>query len=215
MENDSQITIDATEAQPPSGVGLGAPQWCGDSGWVENLTEEIPPQLSKLEMDHIALLSDRNHLHAAATCVEYVLRRVSAFGDDLGPNVTKAEVGTALQSLRAALNATPETQAQPQASRLAGVSGSAWAGMWYSKNKLDGVTRHLLYHNGVIALFSTRTKAREFIERRYGYIRTRDDLKAEPHGWHVPTAVRVSITPNDQSEGSAPRRAPETERTIE
>lgn len=83
---------------------------------------------------------------------------------------------------------------------LRAVTGSAWAGLWYSRNKLDGVTRHLLYFNGVIALFSTQRKAKEFIERKYGYIRTRKDLRNEPHGWRLPQPIRVSVTPNEKGQ---------------
>lgn len=89
---------------------------------------------------------------------------------------------------------------------LRAVTGSAWAGLWYSRNKLDGVTRHLLYFNGVIALFSTRRKAKEFIEQKYGYIRTRKDLRNEPHGWRLPQPIRVSVTPNETSSRTASER---------
>jgi hypothetical protein len=71
----------------------------------------------------------------------------------------------------------------------------AWAGAWYSKNKRDGERRHFLYYNGVIALFITRREAREFIDRQYGYIRTRRDLRIEPFGWRLPRAVKVTIAP--------------------
>lgn len=48
--------------------------------------------------------------------------------------------------------------------------------------------------SGVPLLFNTRREAREFIETNYGYIRQRDDLKNDPHGWKVPIPVRVKVT---------------------
>lgn len=42
-------------------------------------------------------------------------------------------------------------------------------------------------------LFRTRSEAREWIEKEYGYLRTRPDLQAEPHGWKMPIPVRVVI----------------------
>jgi hypothetical protein len=42
-------------------------------------------------------------------------------------------------------------------------------------------------------LFRTRQKAREYINEKYGYIRTRPDLRVEPHGWRIPTAIKVDV----------------------
>lgn len=69
-----------------------------------------------------------------------------------------------------------------------------WAVQWYSRNRLDGVTRHWEwdYERGPV-LFHTRAAARAFIREKYGYIATRPDLRAEPHGWRVPRAIRVSV----------------------
>jgi hypothetical protein len=70
-----------------------------------------------------------------------------------------------------------------------------WAAKWRSSNKLDGRRQHLIlwgWSEGV-ALFTTRAACREWIEQRYGYIRHRPDLRAEPHGWRIPQPVRVSI----------------------
>ena len=50
------------------------------------------------------------------------------------------------------------------------------------------------------ALFRTRREAREYINEKYGYIRTRKDLRAEPHFWRMPRAVRVSVTWNKGDE---------------
>jgi len=68
-----------------------------------------------------------------------------------------------------------------------------WAGEWYSHNRLDGITRHILYSNYLPALFRTRRECREFIKEEYGYIKDRDDLRKEPHGWRLPRAVKVQV----------------------
>lgn len=68
-----------------------------------------------------------------------------------------------------------------------------WAGQWYSRNRLDGVTRYLLYDNCLPVLFRTRREIREYIEKRYGYIKDRKDLRVEPHGWRLPRAVKVLL----------------------
>jgi hypothetical protein len=75
-----------------------------------------------------------------------------------------------------------------------------WMPLWRSKNSLDGETQHLIFRDwqtaesgtdGVLA-FRTRKACREYIRRVFGYIANRPDLKAEPHGWRMPQAVRVS-----------------------
>ena len=68
-----------------------------------------------------------------------------------------------------------------------------WAIQWYSRNRLDGETRHFMWGCGFPLLFRTREKAREYISDHYGYIRTRQDLRSEPHGWRLPRAVRVEV----------------------
>lgn len=68
-----------------------------------------------------------------------------------------------------------------------------WAVEWHSRNKLDGDTRHLTWEGKQPSMFRTRSECRRFINAVYGYIRTRPDLRAEPHGWFVPTAVRVRV----------------------
>ena len=73
---------------------------------------------------------------------------------------------------------------------------SAWGVLWYSKNRLDGITKHLMYGDDCLpVLFQTRREAREWVNGRYGYIRRRKDLRTEPHGWRLPQVVRVNITP--------------------
>lgn len=71
-----------------------------------------------------------------------------------------------------------------------------WAAKWRSKNKLDGVDEHLCLfkHRELIGVFYTRADCRKFIKENYGYIANRRDLKQEPFGWRVPTAVRVKVS---------------------
>lgn len=68
-----------------------------------------------------------------------------------------------------------------------------WGAMWRSDSKLSGKRRHLIYNHGFPALFHTRSAARKFINEQYGYIRTRADLRAEPHGWRLPLPVKVTL----------------------
>lgn len=73
------------------------------------------------------------------------------------------------------------------------MSNLLWVGQWYSHNRLDGVTRHILCENLLPALFRTRRECREYIKGKYGYIKNREDLKAEPHGWRLPRAIKVKL----------------------
>lgn len=79
-----------------------------------------------------------------------------------------------------------------------------WAPKWSQTNQLDGHREYLcLWHQwrGIHypTVFTTRRECREFIEEHYGYIRTRPDLKREPHCWRVPTAVKVVIHEADRA----------------
>ena len=82
-----------------------------------------------------------------------------------------------------------------------------WAIKWRSNCHIDGRREHLMgrYGCGIRAApdhlagytkmaFKTRQSAREFITENYGYIRTRPDLRREPHGWKIPIPVRVIVT---------------------
>jgi hypothetical protein len=68
-----------------------------------------------------------------------------------------------------------------------------WGALWRSKNELDGQTKHLLFQDCMPVLFQTRSQSRRWIESKYGYIRKRLDLQAEPFGWKMPTPIRVKI----------------------
>ena len=80
--------------------------------------------------------------------------------------------------------------------------------MWKICNKLDGISEHLMRdENCVPALFKARHLAKAWIEKRYGYIRNRRDLRQEPHGWRLPKPVRVTIAPKNYSAEEIARRS--------
>ena len=56
-----------------------------------------------------------------------------------------------------------------------------------------GSQPHLHREGCVPALFLTRKAAREDIEKIYGYIRRRPDLRRPPHNWRMPRAIRVTV----------------------
>jgi len=70
---------------------------------------------------------------------------------------------------------------------------TAWALVWQSRNRVDGITRHFIRRNCVPVLFKTRKEARDFNREYYGYIKGRQDLRAEPHGWKMPLPIKVTI----------------------
>jgi hypothetical protein len=72
-------------------------------------------------------------------------------------------------------------------------NNNLWAIEWHSHNRLDGDNKHIIYQNYLPVLFRTRKAARLFIKEKYGYIKDRPDLKREPHGWRMPTAIKVKI----------------------
>lgn len=69
-----------------------------------------------------------------------------------------------------------------------------WGAMWYSKNKLNGIRKHIIFENCLPKLFVTKKEANNFIKEKYGYIANSPDLKKEPHGWRMPKAVRMKIS---------------------
>ncbi len=74
---------------------------------------------------------------------------------------------------------------------------TAWAILWRSDNRLDCVTQHLVGdpdHVTRTKLFETREAARAEVKQRYGSIPSRDDLRAEPHGWKMPRVVPVVVS---------------------
>lgn len=79
-----------------------------------------------------------------------------------------------------------------------------WAVKWRSKNRLDGESSYLIRDPiGIVKLFVTRREARAYAELKFGYIKLRPDLRAEPHGWRFPTTVIVEVM-------ETPRKTPVT-----
>jgi hypothetical protein len=73
-------------------------------------------------------------------------------------------------------------------------SSSLRWGLFLDKtNKLDGRTAHLIYENRLPVLFRTRREAREYANKRFGYIKTRPDLRREPFCDRMPKPVRVRV----------------------
>lgn len=72
-----------------------------------------------------------------------------------------------------------------------------WSIKWKSRNRLDGEREFLCLFDkpqvSGLLLFRTCQEARAWRDERYGYIRQRDDLRAEPHGWRLPSVVRVRV----------------------
>lgn len=53
-------------------------------------------------------------------------------------------------------------------------------------NGLQGCTHSLM--------FATRKQCREYISERWGYIRTRKDLRSPPYNFRMPKVVRIEIS---------------------
>ena len=70
---------------------------------------------------------------------------------------------------------------------------TVWAIQHSCVNRLDGCRTWL---EGCAVgpvrtlLFETRKEARTYAKERYGYLRKRLDLRAEPYGWRMPQVVR-------------------------
>ncbi len=69
-----------------------------------------------------------------------------------------------------------------------------WGAIWNQKTKLGGAQHHIIHHNYLPALFTTKKEAKEFIKHHYGYIAKRKDLRHEPHGWRMPKIVKLKIS---------------------
>ena len=68
-----------------------------------------------------------------------------------------------------------------------------YALLWRSRNKHDGLTEFIVREYCVPKLFSNRISAGAYREARYGYYRTRPDLRREPNGWMIPRVVKVRV----------------------
>ena len=76
----------------------------------------------------------------------------------------------------------------------AAVRKTFWGCEWHSRNRRDGEECSLMWEQGKPLIFETRAEARAFIKHKWGYIAERPDLRAEPHGWRMPRAVRVVVS---------------------
>ena len=75
----------------------------------------------------------------------------------------------------------------------------AWAVLWRSECRLDGKVERLVgspWFPLKTALFASRAKAREYAQRKFGYIKNRKDLRQEPHGWKIPKVIQVEVSYN-------------------
>lgn len=66
-----------------------------------------------------------------------------------------------------------------------------WGAKWIQRGRF--ADEHLIFEDLMPVLFLTRREARAWIEKKYGYIKTRKDLQSEPHCWRMPVAAKVSI----------------------
>ena len=66
-----------------------------------------------------------------------------------------------------------------------------WGAKWVQR--VEFASEHLIFEDLMPALFLTRSDARKWIDKKYGYIRTREDLRNPPHCWRLPVPVRVRI----------------------
>lgn len=64
-----------------------------------------------------------------------------------------------------------------------------WVAWWWTKEDKG----HPVFENCMPKLFHKRSEARKFIQDKYGYIKTRKDLREYPHYWRLPKAVKVSV----------------------
>lgn len=72
-------------------------------------------------------------------------------------------------------------------------SSVRWGLLSDTTNQLDGRRVHLVYDNCLPVIFCTRREAREYANKRWGYIKQRPDLRREPHCCRMPKAVRVHL----------------------
>lgn len=84
---------------------------------------------------------------------------------------------------------------------VATCSLTRWAIKRDTTTRLDG-RRVYLEGNGLhTRLFRTKRECQAFIKEKYGYTRTRKDLRAEPHCWRMPKAVRVQVEVRETKKG--------------
>ena len=73
------------------------------------------------------------------------------------------------------------------------IYAECYALLWRSLNKHDGLTEFIVREYCVPMLFSSQKAVIAYREARYGYYRTRPDLRREPNGWMIPRVVKVRV----------------------
>ena len=68
---------------------------------------------------------------------------------------------------------------------------SRWGLLWRSSSHRHGQRESLLWDGIQPLIFPNRSAARQYSRRKYGYINTRPDLRAEPYGWRMPSPVHI------------------------
>ena len=70
-------------------------------------------------------------------------------------------------------------------------SAIRWGVRWRKTGIIP--SEYIVYENSLPVLFRTRAEARAWIDKRYGYIRRRKDLRNWPHSWRIPQPIRVKV----------------------
>ena len=67
-----------------------------------------------------------------------------------------------------------------------------WGLLWCVKMREDGSKKeHLIWEDRKPLIFHTQQEARAYAAAKYGYIKTRADLRQAPHGWRCPMPVKI------------------------
>lgn len=61
-----------------------------------------------------------------------------------------------------------------------------WGLLWRSKD-----SKYLMWDDCKLLMFNTRVEVRNYANEKYGYIKTRKDLRVEPHCWRMPVPVKL------------------------
>jgi hypothetical protein len=73
------------------------------------------------------------------------------------------------------------------------LSVKRWGLLSDTTTQLDGRRVHLIFEHCLPVIFRTRQEAREYANKRFGYIKNRPDLRREPHCCRMPKAVRINV----------------------
>jgi hypothetical protein len=69
-----------------------------------------------------------------------------------------------------------------------------WGALFISIGGIDGDKEHIIYENCKPVIFTTKKECKTWIDKKYGYIKTRKDLKSFPHGWRLPKPTKIYLT---------------------